>query len=277
VQLRENTLSVIFGDNTFERREQRRASLESGALVSRIDELLGGEPLFVESGAGTFDVGRGRAVIDAVGDVSRVSNHAGDPLTVRGRTGKAKRDAEPSVAVREGYGTRVVRGQAPEPPRPLPTAPIIDEAMPTDAQWVDGRSVVQQRWQAVAASETIVEIRGANVGDLVFQARVPSGVSAVQAQGLAPGSYRLQLSAVDAAGLESSPREVAFVVPPAAAPAPPAPPAASEPPIATVTPVVVDDARGWCESPLCPVLLGAGVVAVVAAGVVTMIVVGEGQ
>lgn len=279
VHLRENTLIVIFGDNTFEKREQRRASLENGALVTRIDELLGGQPLFVESAAGTFDVGRGRAVVDAVGDVSRVSNHAGDALTVRGRTGKAKRDDEPSVSVRDGYGTRVVRGQPPEPPRPLPTAPIIEETMPTDAQWVDGRSIVQQRWQAVASSETIVEIRGASTDDVVFQARVPSGISSVQAQGLSPGQYRLQLSSVDAIGLESPATEVAFVVTPeaanaGAAPEPVAVAPASSP--STSTPVV-DEAPGWCESPLCPVALGAGVVAVVVAGVVTMIVVGESQ
>jgi len=272
IHLRETTLIVIFGDNSYDKKEARRATLESGALVSRIDELLGGAPLSVESPAGIIELGRGRAVVDNAGTMSRISNHKGDPIVVRARTGKKKPADEPQVAVDTGMGTRVEQGKAPEPPRPLPSAPVL--TTPPTTTWNGDSSVVALQWPVVEGHQTIVEIRAVEGDQVVFQAKLPAGIGGVEARALPLGSYRLALSAVDAAGLESIPAAVDFVVasPPAAEPAPPPVVVVARPEVA---PVVEPD--GICEGPLCPILLGAGLVAVVVAGIVTIVIVGENQ
>ncbi len=275
IHLRETTLIVVFGDNTYDKKETRRATLESGALVSRIDELLSGAPLQVESSSGTVELGRGRAVVDNDGSMARVSNHKGDPVVVRARTGKKTPAGEPKVVVDTGMGTRVKAGQAPEPPRPLPAAPVVD-SVPATA-WNGAESVVALSWGGLPAGITIVEIRAAVGDQVVFQARLPSGISAVEARGLPVGGYQVAVSRVDADGLESIPAAVEFAVA-EAVPTPVAAPAVAQAPAVAapaVEPVVEPD--GLCEGPLCPILLGVGLVVVVVAGVVTIAVVGESQ
>ncbi len=280
VHLRETTLIVIFGANAYDKKEQRRATLESGALVSRIDELLGGAPLVVDSAAATIELGRGRAVAASSGKVSRISNHRGDAVVVRGKTGKKAAAAEPKVDVVAGMGTRVEQGKAPEAPRPLPPSPVLSSTPTTT--WDTTTSVVSMKWAAIEGQQAIVEIRSADDA-VVFQATVPSTVGALEARGLPPGAYALDVSAVDDAGLESIPSSSTFAVAAtgAASTAGVVDAAGTDGAVGANDAGEADEANavdedaGFCETPLCPILVGAGIVVTVIAGVVTMVVLGE--
>ena len=277
IHLRETTLIVIFGDNAYEKSEHRRATLESGALVSRIDELLGGAPVVVETPAGTAELGKGRAVVATDKGMSRVSNHGGDAVRVRGKTRKATPADEVAVDVARGMGTRVTVGEAPEAPRPLPPPPKLDGQTPAMATWDGDVSVLAFAMSpGEAAVEVLVELRDA--GDhVVFQARAPGTVRAIEARGLPRGDYAVQLSVVDGAGLESIPAEFSAVVgdpPPVPSPVDETPQAAVAEP-ATMDDSSVPDEDAWCSSPLCPLLLGLAVVGGVAATVTTIVIVGE--
>lgn len=274
IHLRETTLIVIFGDNAYEKSEHRRATLETGALVSRIDELLGGAPVVIDTPAGAAELGRGRAIVATDKDMSRVSNHRGDAVRVRGKTKKAAPADEVTVDVAPGMGTRVTLGEAPEPPRPLPPTPQVDGSMRPTATWDGDVSVLVFAVSPGDAVEVVVEMRDAS-DQVVFQARAPGTIRAIEARGLPRGDYAVQLSIVDAAGLESIPAEFPAVVgDPPPAPVKETPRAEpAEPPTVDVS--AMPDEDGFCSSPLCPLLLGLAVVGGVAATVATIVIVGE--
>jgi len=291
VHLREQTLIVIFGDNDYERKERqelRRATLETGALVSRIDELLDSAPLAVDSPESTVELGRGRAVVESKRGVSRVSNHKGDVAKVRGKTGKKKPAEEPVVELKEGEGTRVVAGKAPEPPRPLPQPPTVTgadgtptsttEARSTTAVWEGTASVLRLAFGAPApAADVVVELRDAQ-GGIAFTTRVPASTKRVEAKGLSPDNYSVRLAVVDDVGLESAPVVVDAVVPPPPPPPAPAPPVTPAPK-PKPTPIVVAappaEPEGLCSSLMCPILITAGLVSAVVVGVVIVVAVNE--
>jgi len=283
IHLRETTLIVIFGDNAYEKKEQRRATLETGALVSRIDELLGGATVVVDTPAGSAELGKGRAVVATDDRTSRVSNHRGDMVRVRGKTRKATPSEEVAVDVAPGMGTRVAVGTVPEPPRPLPPSPRVEGNVPPVATWEADVSVLSFAWSpGPGVVEVLVEVRDA-ADQVVFQARAPGTVRAVEARGLPRGDYAVQLSVVDEAGLESIPAEFGAIVgtpPPAAAPVEPGPAVAAATSTDTgAAPAGTQDDGAepddLCSSPLCPLLLGLVVVGGVAATITTIIVVGE--
>lgn len=295
VHLRERTLIVIFGSDAYEKKEQRRATLESGTLVSRLDELLGGGPLEVESPAGDVELGRGRAVVNVrpAEKMTRISNHSGDKAKVRGRTGKKKQD-EVAVTVAAGMGTRVATGRVPEPPRPLPPAPRLDPAAPATIRYDGDESVLRFGWTAETISSTVLEIRRADGdGGVVFQAETPAEVRDVEARGLPPGVYAITLSVTDAAGLESRPMTTGLTIGPrppevVRTPITPTPhreaktqqggASADNSPQAVdgaVVPASEADEPGLCSGVVCPMVLAGGVVLVVGAVVTGLVVAGE--
>jgi outer membrane protein OmpA-like peptidoglycan-associated protein len=282
VHLRESTLIVIFGDNAYERKDQRRATLESGTLVSRIDELLGGAPLVVDTPATTAELGKGRAVVSTSATSSLVSNHKGDKVRVRGKKKKVAPEAAPeavtttttttnedavdaaAVDVPEGMGTRIVAGSAPEQPRPLPQAPTLPGDLPPTTTWRDGKSTLRFGVDGGAdASALLFDVKD-TAGAQVFQTQTAGTIKAVEVQGLPAGVYTLTVSAVDAIGLESLPLTSSITVEPAPTPAP-TPPTV----VAAAPPAPVDD--GFCTGIVCPVVIGGVVVVGVAAAVGVMV------
>jgi hypothetical protein len=114
VQMREETLVIIYGGSGSLAQRRSTATLERGALRSRLAELTG--RFSVDTPSGTARVVGGDAIVAVDDDgSSRLANHEGRPATVTA--------GNVSVRVPAGSGTRVRRGERPAPPRPLPAAP----------------------------------------------------------------------------------------------------------------------------------------------------------
>lgn len=199
--LRENTLVVIYGPSArAAAKTQTHARLESGALRARLGQLAGG-PVTVESGSATSDLGRGTALLTVdEQQTTRVANHGGDPIVVRGKAGG-------SVSVDSGFGSKVNRGQRPKPPRPLPPTPAWSKG-PTTFPTFDA-ATVKASWDAVdTAKEYFVELTADARGVRVLQSvYVPATVTELEVQGLAPGEYFATVSAIDDDKFESIPSQ----------------------------------------------------------------------
>jgi len=220
VQLREETLVIIFGaSSTTTRRAGMEATLETGALRTRLGELRGDRPageapggntLRVVTGSGTASLEGGSAIVavDPAG-TSRLSNHSSQARLQAASGGRP-------VPLPENTGSMVRRGERPTPPRPLPPAP----------QWTGGPTHVlgyagfggsfYGEWSAVpGATRYRVEIaRHSDGRDLVFATEVPAEVTRFEVQNLPAGSYYPFVSTIDGdlfEGRPSAPREVSIV------------------------------------------------------------------
>ena len=119
LEMRENTLVVIYGPTTERASTGRHAVLERGALTARLGELSGGARATVETPSAVTSSSGGDSLIHLLeGDTTLVSNYSGEGVEVTGRTPSKK-----TVAVPQGMGTRVERGKSPTKPRPLPEPP----------------------------------------------------------------------------------------------------------------------------------------------------------
>jgi hypothetical protein len=205
IALRENTLIVIYGAGaSTARRETSRATLERGHLRSRLAELR----LEVETPTGLAELATGSALVgvDAEG-TTRVSNFEGDPASVRGRRGR--------VAVREGFGSKVVRGARPSRPRPLPPAPTWLEGPRRFVGLAPYGATVVGSWSAVEVARRYrVEVVDGE-GDIVAATEVPAEVTRFELHQFPEGSYRVRVSTIDGDFFESRPSdarelEVAF-------------------------------------------------------------------
>ncbi len=114
VQMRQETMVIIYGGSGSLAQRRSTATLERGALRSRLAELTG--RFSVDTPAGTARVVGGDAIV-AVGEdgASRLANLEGRTATVTA--------GNVSVRVPAGSGTLVRRGERPAPPRPLPAPP----------------------------------------------------------------------------------------------------------------------------------------------------------
>ncbi len=206
VQLREETLVIIFGSTTSTtRRAGMEATLETGALRTRLGELRGGDAnsantLRVTTTSGTANLAGGSTVVSVdEGGTSRVSNHS-SRASLQGRTGRA-------VALPENTGSMVSRGARPTPPRPLPAAPTWAPGA-TRFLGVMGRGgSISGAWPAVpGASRYHVEIsRNADGRDVAFATEVPASITRFEAHRLPPGHYYITVSTLDGDQFESRP------------------------------------------------------------------------
>jgi hypothetical protein len=256
-QLRENTLIVIFGVNQYQERTAN-VELSQGSLRTRIDELIGGQPLRIDTTAGELAVGRGSSLlgVDAAG-MNRIANHGGDAVRVKSKP-KAKQ-APVEVAVDAGMGTRMEPGKAPEPPRPLPPQPAWQQ--PLSTTWTSGQPVVSGVLSANPGLQHRVEVNIEGKSGVVFMATIPAGVDRIELRSLPKGSYRVAVAAIDAAGLEGIAHSTSIVVTD-----PPAPPLLPRP---TMVAMVRDEAVAPTidEPSLVPVVAGGVAVLVISAAV----------
>lgn len=200
--MRERTIVVIYGpEKRLAKVITATAELESGSLESRLGEL-DGKPVIVHTVAGDADLRAGEVVVTANDDGRSVlSNHGGNTVELRGHTKKRS-----AVKVAAGMGTRVSPGAPPEPPRPLPPAPVwIGSGGPRIAT---ARGTVVLAWQASEhAARYRVAVRSPD-GDLIAATIAEAPTAELP---LAPGRYDITVAAFDADGLESIPSPVLSV------------------------------------------------------------------
>ncbi|MEM9073168.1 MAG: FecR domain-containing protein [Myxococcota bacterium] len=199
VQMRENTLVIIYGGEA--RRSRRRtaqATLERGALRSRLGELR----MQVDTPSGQTDLDGGSALVavDQEG-TSRISNFEGGNASLRGRSGGR-------VRVRPGFGSKVRRGQRPSRPRQLPAAPRWSPE--TAARFVgiarEG-GTLRGSWLPVdGARRYRIEVGRGDPGERIVAAtEVSADVQQFEFHRLPAGDYWARLSTIDGDFFESRP------------------------------------------------------------------------
>ena len=205
VWMRENTLVIIYGSTAGKSRARAtgtKAQLDRGALRSRLDELAG---LTVETPSAQAEL-RGGDVLVTVDDAgtSRVANHGTGKAEVRGRGVSRKK----RVRLPSGTGSKVRRGKAPSPPRPLPATPIWDTANST--RFVvphDGGGTFRGAWTSVDEAVSYrVEIGLQKAGGFTLSSvTVPANATRFEAHNLPAGTYFATVSAIDDDKFESKP------------------------------------------------------------------------
>jgi hypothetical protein len=216
IQMRENTVMIIYGPSrrpTLQR--VLTASLESGALRTRLAELDRSTTLVVETPSAESRVQAGEAWVSVDdGGTSRVANHRGGAVRVRARQRGRARGR--TVRVSEGMGSQVDPGKEPSPPRPLPATPAWvagERAFAGDAER-GGR--IRGAWEAVdGAARYRIEVAASADGKaLVASAEAPASATDFEMHRLPPGTYHVSISAIDGQGFEGkpSPREAMTVV-----------------------------------------------------------------
>ncbi len=198
IEMRENTVVVIYGASSSAATSgPRRATLESGALRSRLAEL-DGRSLDIETTAGKVAMAAGSAIVEvAAGGKTLVSNHAGKPATLSNRSGATK--------IAAGFGADAERGKKPSPPRPLPPAPAWANVSTLATGWRTTGATVRATWTASAAAARYRIELATTSGDILAQIEVPASATALELHRIPAGSYRLAIGSVDATGLEGIP------------------------------------------------------------------------
>lgn len=196
IALRENTLIVIYGGESRARRETTQATLERGQLRSRLAELR----LQVDTPSGSAELATGSALVGVDDEgTTRVSNFAGEPASVRGRQGR--------VAVREGFGSKVIRNARPSRPRPLPPAPTWSEGPRRFVGVHPYGATVTGAWSAVEVARRYrVEVVDGE-GDVVAATEVPAEVTRFELHRFPEGAYRVRVSTIDGDFFESRPSD----------------------------------------------------------------------
>jgi hypothetical protein len=216
IQMRENTVVIIYGSS--KRATLQRvltASLESGALRTRLAELDKATTVVVETPSAESRVQAGEALVSVDdGGTSRVANHRGGAVRVRSRTrGRAKGR---TVQVAEGMGSQVDPGKEPSPPRPLPATPVWVAGERAFAGEAERGGRIRGAWEPVdgAARYRIEVAASADGKELVATAEAPATATDFEMHRLPPGTYHVSIAAIDGQGFEGkpSPREAMTVV-----------------------------------------------------------------
>jgi len=207
VQLREQTLVIIFGPNaTTTRTAGMEATLETGALRTRLGELRGGaesggNTLRVVTGSGTATLAGGSAVVgvDAQG-TSRLSNHSSGASLQASSGGRA-------VALPENTGSLVRTGERPTPPRPLPPAPTWEPGTRRFLGVAGMGGDLEGSWtHVVGASRYRIEIaRQPDGREVVFATEVDANITGFQAHRLPAGTFYVTVATLDGDLFESRP------------------------------------------------------------------------
>lgn len=200
LQMNENALVVIYGEGTQATDKVKKSGaveLLQGELNLSLAELRG-EPKEVRMPAASVAArSKDLHVGVDVQQMSRVSVFDGQAEV--SASGK-------SVQVPKNHGTRVAKGEVPEPPRPLPEAPAWVGGVRSVRLLLDDKGVDEAlAWAPVkdAASYRVELARDERFNDRVHAETVQAGGETLQsvAHALAPGKYFARVRALDAAGL----------------------------------------------------------------------------
>lgn len=203
LRLRENTVVIIYGPSVPRQPAAAlRAEIEGGSLEARLTAASGPAPsVMTPSAIATLSRGTALVSVDGAG-TSLVANHAGEPVAVRAVTRRIPRGAP--VRVQSGMGSRVEKGKLPEPPRPLPAPPALPHPMlvlPTFAAAAE----VPIQWQAVPNAIRYRAVVLDQTGQEQNAVSIPPGQTSFALSQVPPGTVRVLLSAIDAAGFEGPP------------------------------------------------------------------------
>lgn len=141
-----NTMVVIYGNGAADtQKAQPRATLDHGSLRARLAELgKGATTLEVQtpSSKAQFQGGESFVEVSKAGE-SRIENHGDGVATVK----SIGRNA--SVRLPRSTGTKVVKGQAPLAPHPLPNSPTWQGPSKTTFASNQAGARASGRWQSV--------------------------------------------------------------------------------------------------------------------------------
>ena len=206
LQVRENTLVIIYGPMTTRlRRQAASAELARGTLTMRLGELAG-QPnaASIKTPTAQVDVEGGRTVVGVRKDgTTQVSNHTSKRVEVATRTGRRKR----RVRVKPGTGVLIKPNVTPERPKPLPGTPAWTSASPVRVLHLHGKSHVRASWsEAANAALYRFEVSRREDGrEIIHAGLVPASVQRLEVQDIPPGTYYVHLSARTREGLEGKP------------------------------------------------------------------------
>jgi len=226
LRLREKSMAIVLGDEATRRGGGKgTVELVRGEGHLSLAELRS-TALTVDTPAATV-AARSRALVIDVdpSQMSRVSVHQGSAQVAA---------AGATVKVRQGEGTRVARGQVPEPPQPLPAAPEwMGSAEVARAARPGGLEVGLQVKPVPGAARYRLEVAADQAFNVLLQVHDAEGPEA-RVTGLGPGTYHVRASARDARGLLGPPSSlltlsVVDLPVPATATAPWTPPAPAAP------------------------------------------------
>jgi outer membrane protein OmpA-like peptidoglycan-associated protein len=203
LEVRENTLVIIYGaSEDTARRSTTEASLDRGALRSRLGELAGGAKLHVDTPSSSTDLAGGRALVTVDGGgTSRIANHGGGTAAVAARdpAPRPKAKKKPTI-VASGMGSKVETGGSPTPPKALPPPPtfVADQATRFVGIASVGATIVA-RWtpEPKAAAYRVEIARKPDGRDVVADGFAPGNVTRLELYGLPPGDYWVSVASID--------------------------------------------------------------------------------
>lgn len=207
--LREESVLIVYGPTKDRTKTIRaRAELQNGSLQTRLADL-DAKPLLISTSAGEAEMRSGSAVVrlDAEGNQA-VSNLRGKKTVVRGIVGPTKPGGASrvttSVSVPEGMGTKVMRGQAPMKPRPLPRAPTLSSQAMPPVFALEGVGTALISWEAVpAATQYLASVRRNTDAAPIVMATLPGSATSWRPIVDQSGDYVVSISTIDKDGLES--------------------------------------------------------------------------
>lgn len=212
IEMRENTLVIIYGgfggSRTKGRRETAQATLDRGALRSRLGAYTGKDTRAVTvttpSAVADFSGGNSLVTVDDAG-TSRVANHGAGQATVRSASKKGAK-----VRVKSKMGSKVDKGKAPTKPKPLPPTPVwIERGATKFVAAGDRGATIVGEWGAISkAAAYRVEVSQDPEGkEPLLSQVVPASIHRFEAKGLPAGDYYASVAAIDDDSFESAPSE----------------------------------------------------------------------
>lgn len=218
LQMRENTLVIIYGPTKDKsKRVASKAVLERGTLKSRLAELSGqSNDMVVETPASSTVLGAGDALVavEASG-TTRVANFTSQKVTIQGKDDpkekkkKRRKKKRRIVKLPKNMGSKIVPGQDPTPPKPLPTSPIWTKSGVVHILAVNGLSKQKIGWKQVPKAISYrVELFGdAKGGELLDQFKIDAKFNNIVLQDLPPQTYFARVSTIDEDAFESKPSQ----------------------------------------------------------------------
>ena len=207
LRMREKTVVIVHGPSAEKAKVAgSRAFLKEGTLRTRLSEL-DGKKLIVETESSEAVFGKGSGLISVSKAKSLVSNHAGGEVAVTAsskKEKKRKRKKKRPVLVKEGFGSKVEKGQEPSPPIPLPDAPLWKQKK-TVAIAIDGPAEFVAAFEPVEKAVSYRLEVFSKKGVLVASHTFGREIEKIVARGFPKGEYFAVLATVDGEGFESKP------------------------------------------------------------------------